>query len=249
LQQEAIAKSGLEILKMMKTDKCRLFVPVFLSFLLCLCVSSATGGEGFSPSWSKGDRWLVEAVYQSVSDREAWSAPVYWEYRVVGFEDLGPEKYLVLQVKDYNGNLRLETRLMYRASDLSLARVEIKKMRRGKSVSRVLTWERGGPVRTEQTLSPFDTPVFPLILTSSTDFTIKKSVGTGLKATRTVRQEVRCLSGSKDLSGDAFKKGLIEVKCTGDDGEILFVQSWDKDLPWPVSGMNGHMKYRLVKNW
>jgi hypothetical protein len=207
----------------------------------------ATGADTFLPVWQVGDRWLVKAVYPSHLNEDEWSAPVYWEYRIAGREEHGSESYYVLEIKDQNDSLKLSTRLMYRTEDISLARAEITKTRRGKEVIKVLTYKRGIPVRTEHTLTPCDTPVFPLCLPSSTDYSLTKRIDEELKVRETFRQEVRRAREVEELPDWPEDRDLIEVKCHSKDGTLIFVQYWDENLPWPVYGRNGNMKYWLVK--
>lgn len=231
---------------MMVKETCKI---VFLTVLLfSLASPPLVRANTLSPVWHVGDRWLVRAVYHSHLHKNEWSAPVYWEYKIVGLEEHGPEGLYTLEIKDHKGGPKLTTRLMYRQGDLSLARAEIIKTRRGKQIVKILTYERGVPVRTEQTLTPFDTPVFPLHSPSSSDFSVRRSVGQGLKALETVRQEVRQAYGAEELPGWPRDKDLTEVRCTADDGTPIFVQYWDNNLPWPVYGQNRNMKYWLVEN-
>lgn len=219
---------------------------IFFLFVFAFATPVASA-DTFLPLWHVGDKWLVKAVYHSPLNKEEWSAPVYWEYKVVAREEHGPESYYILEIKDQKGGLRLTTRLVYRLEDFSLARAEITKTRRGKQIVKVLTYERGAPVETEQSLTPFDTPVFPIHSPSSADFSVIKHVGNGLKATETVRQDVRKVSGTEELPGWPEDRELTEVKCSASDGTIIFVQYWDKKLPWPVYCQNRNMKYWLVQ--
>jgi hypothetical protein len=220
----------------------------WLAFILALaCASPATGADTFLPAWQVGDRWLVKAVYPSPLDEGEWSAPVFWEYKIVGREEYGSESCYVLEIKDQKGGLKLSARLMYRLADLSLARAEITKTRRGKQIIKVLTYERGAPVETQQSLTPFDTPVFLFHHSSSTDFSVRRHVSQGLKATKTIRQEVRRVSGAQELPNWPEDRDLTEVRCSATDGTLIFIQYWDKNLPWPVYGQNRNMKYWLVE--
>lgn len=211
------------------------------------CAPWATGADTFLPVWQVGERWLVKAVYPSHLNEDKWSAPVYWEYEIVGREKHGSESCYVLEINDQKGGLKLRARLMYRLKDLSLARAEITRTRRGKQIIKVLTYERGAPVETKQSLTPFDTPVFPLHHPSSTDFSVTKNVSQGLKVANTLRQEVRQVCGAQELPGWPEDRDLTEVRCSAIDGTLIFIQYWDKNLPWPVYGQNRNMKYWLVE--
>lgn len=217
---------------------------VFL-LLFVIIFPFQAGADNFRPSWKAGDRWLVKAVYPSHTARDKWSEPVFWEYEIIGLEGDEPEGRYVIEIKDRDGRLNLKTRLSYSAGDLSLVRAEISNIRRGDESVRVLTYDRGIPVLTEQTLTPFDFPVFPLTWPSSAEFSVTREID-GLKAVQTVRQDVRLVTESDELPGLLPGSGLIEVEYTGKDG-FIFMQYWDKAYPWPVYGENINMKYWLVK--
>jgi len=219
------------------------FVLLFL-FVLVFSVQSASG-DVVSPVWKEGDAWVVRAVYRSHHDDDQWSEPVFWEYEIVGFEGDGSDGRYTLEIRDREGRLKLTSRLVYRAEDLSLVRVEITKTRRGEGFVKVLTYNGDTPVVTEQTLTPYDTPVFPFTCPSSIDFSVTKQIDR-LKAIRTVRQEVRQVSGVDELPDMPPERDLIEVKCTGKDG-LIFMQYWDSAFPWPLYGRNMNMKYWLVR--
>lgn len=229
----------------MVKNRCKI---LWLAFILAIAgVSPTTGADTFLPVWRVGERWLVKAVYPSHLNEDKWSAPVYWEYEIVGREEHGSESCYVLEIKDQNGGLKLSARLIYRLSDLSLARAEITKTRRGKQIIKVLTYESGAPVETQQSLTPFDTPVFLFHPFSSTDFLFRRRISQGLKATKIIRQEIRQVSGAQELQDWPEDRELIEVKCTAGDGTLIFIQYWDKNLPWPVYGQNRNMKYWMVE--
>lgn len=211
------------------------------------CAPWAIGADTFLPVWQVGERWLVKTVYSSHLNENEWSAPVYWEYEIVGREECGSESCYVLEIKEQKSGLKLSTQLMYRTKDFSLAKAEITKTRRGKQVVKVLNYERGIPILTEQTLTPYDKPVFPLYLPSSTDFSVTKVVSPGLKATETIRQEVRQVCRAEELPDWLEDQDLTEVRCSATNGNLIFIQYWDKNLPWPVYGQNRNMKYWMVE--
>jgi hypothetical protein len=114
----------------------------------------------------------------------------------------------------------------------------------------VLTYEKGFPIQTEQTLIPFDTPVFPLRFPFSADYSVSKPVTRELNATEIIRQECRQIQKAAELPDWPQDQPLTEVRCsriTGNDAKSEFVQYWHKDYPWPLFGQNPNMKYWLVK--
>jgi len=220
---------------------------VWVAVVVLLCASSATGSEGvFSPVWRVGDSWLVKTVYPSpVADGE-WSAPLYWNYRIAGREMEGTEERYVVDVSEQTGRVGLKARLFYRCVDGSLAGVDMEKMSRGKIISTTLVYEKGVPVVSERTLIPCDTPVFPLVAPSSSEYRITRAVGEGMKAEKIVRQDVRRVAEAEGPSFPVAETPFFEVRCTDDKGSILFLQRWGSGYPWPLYGENKNMKYWLV---
>jgi hypothetical protein len=214
--------------------------------VVLLCASTVAGSENISPAWKVGDRWQVRVVYPSPVVDDEWSAPVYWNYRVVGREMEGAEERYAVDVSEQTGRVKLKARLFYRCSDGSLAGVDMEKMSRGKTIGTTLVYEKGVPVVSERTLIPCDTPVFPLTAPSSSEYRITRVMGGGMKAEKIVRQDVRRLPDAEGSSSSAAGCPLFEVKCTDDKGSILFLQRWGFHYPWPLYGENRNMRYWLV---
>lgn len=232
----------------MKKNICKILCTVV--FFMVVCVPWSVRADIIYPVWQVGDKWMVKAVYPSSMKKDAWSAPVYWEYNVVACEENGSKNCYAVEVRNHSASLKLTARLMYVKDppNLFLSRAEITKTRRGKEIVKLLTYNKGIPVRTEQTLIPYDTPVFPLYSPSSADFAATKHITRELRTTDTLRQEIRQVSGTENLPDWPVEKKLTEVKCTtANDETPVFVQYWHKNLPWPVFGWNKNMKYWLVE--
>ncbi len=220
-------------------------------FLALFIPETSLSDDLFSPPWKVGDTWVVKAVYPVPFEEDQWSKPVFWEYKVEGQENGPSGNCLVIAVR---GKEKIDSgpalRLFYRASDHCLLRAESTKIRRGKKILKVLSYEGEYPVETQQSPVPFDSPVFPIRMPSSLAFSFSKVISGGLKRTETVRQEVRKVSGLtelKDLPEGYDQKELVEVRCEDVHGKALFSQYWDKALPWPVYGRNLNMKYWLME--
>ena len=218
---------------------------ILLVFALIICSFQLAGADNFRPTWKIGDRWLVKAVYLSHMDKEKWSGPVFWEYEVIGIEGEDQKRCYILEIRDRDGRLNLNTRLEYRDKDLSLTKAKITKIRGGKELVRNLAFKGGIPVITEQTLTPYDSPVFPLMYQPSAEFSFKRQIG-DLEAVEVLRQDMREVSTVDGIQVKPSCSELIEVKCIGKDG-IVFIQYWDRAYPWPIYGRNVNMKYWVVK--
>ncbi len=206
------------------------------------------------PGWQAGDQWQVKAVYHSSLKKGEWSSPIVWEYRVISCDKTTSSgSRCVLDVKAERSALKLTAQLTYvrnvigRHQTFFMEKAVLSKMRRGRKMSRTLTCGNEFPVCTEQTLIPFDTPVFPLIPPSSNSFSAVKHISRSLKVAETIRQDVRRISKVPELPDWPADKPLIEVRCTRKDGTLLFVQYWSEDFLWPVFGRNGNMKYWLER--
>jgi len=214
------------------------------------------------PAWQPGETWIVKAVYHSIMNKDEWSEPVFWEYKVTDIKDNGSEKYYIIDVKEQKeSKLNLTARLTYQTeckkitcgSEISekcnipiLIKAEITKFRQGKESVNILEYEKGVPVWTEQTLIPFDTPVFPLCSESSLDFTVIRKISDELKVKETVRQDVQIVKGIKEIPDLLPEKEIAEIKCVKKD-KTIFVQYWSENIPFPLFGWNENMKYWLIK--
>ena len=219
-------------------------VVFFIPFTL-----NAEGSDRFMPEWKIGDTWLVNAVYHFDIEKEKWSMPVLWEYRIVESTRYDGEDCFVVAVSRKKKVDKPAARLLYRTSDHSLAFAEIIKIRRGKKSARRFVFKKGIPVQTVQGMVPFDTPVFPLYNNMSGKFEVKKAVTDGLYAVDTIKQSVTTAWGIIDESvGLKINSDLIKVECISENGSVFFKQYWDKSKPWPVYAINNNIKYWLVEN-
>ena len=190
---------------------------------------AGVGAEEITPCWEKGDTWSVRVAYATQDG--GWSEPLLWRYRVTAVTGTGSQGYTL----DVTGPVASVT-LTYR-SDFSLVGVRVVRTLRGTDTVTILTYDHGVPVLTERSPVPFDTPLFPLVSSFSGVYSARASVGKDLHTTQTVRQTVESIAGTVPV---------LEVRCMwGKD--TSFVQRWEAGRPWPVSGENPKMRYRLVE--
>ncbi len=235
----------------MKQNFCKI---LWLAVFFITCGTHFAQADMISPAWKIGDQWQVKAVYHSSLKKGEWSSPIVWEYRVISCDEVTSSgSRCVLDVKAERSALELTAQLTYvrnvigKRQTFFLEKAVLSKMRRGRKMNRTLTYGNKFPVCTEQTLIPFDTPVFPLVQPSSNDFSAVRQVSQSLKVAETIRQDVRLADKIPELPDWPADKPLTEVRCTRKDGTLLFMQYWPKDSPWPVFGRNGNMKYCLVE--
>ncbi|MDM8524625.1 hypothetical protein QUF80_14750 [Desulfococcaceae bacterium HSG8] len=214
---------------------------------LLVCFPQIILAEMISPNWQTGDEWVVKAVYHSPVKKNEWSAPVYWKYAVTNRGTNAAGGFYVVEVSGSDRALQLSARMVY-GEDFSLLRAELKNIRRGKEIARTMKYGKGKPARTEQTLIPYDNPVFPLRASSSADFSVTRRISDDLKVKDTIRQEIQTANSVTELPDWPENKVLTQVRCSlvKKDVKPIFVQYWYKNLPWPVFGQNENMKYWLV---
>ena len=204
-----------------------------LLLLVLIFPARSVAGDGIRPVWKEGDVWSVRVVYPVQGG--GWSVPALWEYRVAGVPGSDSGGYL-LEVRGLNRAPEVEARLTYRG-DCTLPGVEIIRALRGRNLVTVLEYEAGAPVLTRRSLVPFDTPLFPLLASSSGEYNVKRKMLDGLSFVLSVTQGV---------APDPEDEDVIEVTCVLDNGE-QFVQRWRENMPWPLYGENRNMKYWLVE--
>jgi hypothetical protein len=199
----------------------------------------AADEHAFAPEWRDGQTWTVVVRYPVPMKENVWSQPVEWRYRVSGPDAAGT---LVVAIEEEGEDtLSVSTRLSV-TSELTLSAAETRRVLRGKDRIKTIRFETQAPVVTSGTLTPFDFPVFPLGVPSSSEHLVKEQVAGGLTARRTFVQEVREVEAVAELPG---WEDLIEVECAEGD-EPLFRQVWHRGYPWPLFGENMNMQYRLV---
>lgn len=218
---------------------------IFILLTPLLCFSVQTGATpGFMPDWKVGDSWRIAAVYPSPTDPGIWSDPIFWQYKVMERAVENGEPVYEIAVSSADGGSQFSARFRYRLSDLSLAGVELSRIRRGREVKKRMNFQPLRPVSTTEGLIPFDTPVFPISAPSSSEYTVKEKLAGGLSYIRHFQQTVRQVQGVEETQ---LKGPFIEVQCIEADGDLVFRQYWKKSLPWPVFGQNRYMKYQLIE--
>lgn len=222
---------------------------VIIGLLVGCLASFAFGGEIAAPTWQAGHSWTVKAVYRQYGPDREWSTPVFWKYQIGESVTLDGEPCMAVAVNSVHPGPELAARLLFRASDFSLVQAELAKTRRGKTVSQTLSYTGGAPVKTEQTLIPFDMPVFPLVPPSEAGFAVQKPVGQDMILTENLRQTTRIAinpEGAIDTQGKPLQGAYTRVECLTPDNASLFLQYWQEGLPWPVYGRNADMQYWFV---
>ena len=200
------------------------------------------GQEFLVPSLGIGESWEVKVEYKKIGPSGQWTAPVIFEYRVVGQEN-GNRYILVSQRHQQIGRIFFD-------SQFRIGAVEILKKMRGKREWVVLHPDQSGPVRGTGSIFPYDWPVFPLCVGKTVPFTKLIALSDNLVARRTVTQETECVSPGEVPSVAGVLRGknhVYKVECKTETGQRIFVQYWGEGSSWPLYGENPDMRYWLGK--
>jgi len=213
--------------------------------ILAVTAEAADTGQSFRPQWHTGLVWRVQAVYASPGSQNTWSQPVSWEYRIAESENLPSGQSVINVAARCLDEIAVSARFTYRKNDMTLESAEISKSVRGRKKINSLTFEGGVPVVTRQSPIPFDAPVFPVYPGLKLDYKVVSRIDDFLKKQIIIEQAVTVEPGGVfPLPEWTAGKQLFKVECfSREDGERIFVQYWDADLPWPVYGENKNMKY------
>lgn len=235
---------------------------VLLSFAVC-----ASAAEGFVPTWKVGDYWVLEASYRDMrSPGEVWMPPLLWIFKVRSIRDYQGQSCYVVHVFPRHTALKVQAVLYLTVEELKPLRViDIYPTNEGiKSFDRDLDPDNPQPLLAEDTLAPYDLPVFPLVRPSiavqgadgfaayrsepiARTFAKIKKVG-GLSFKRIVAQKNKAPDrqyadtfAAYRSAGDSFQVELAEPR-----SNTSLIQLWQDGQPWAISSESVARKIRLV---
>ena len=258
--------------------------------LICSLLLSATmitGGlfassdneSGFTPKWQKGEEWVLEASHKDLkSDVIEWQAPIRWNFKVRNIKNVNGVECYVLHIHSENKNIKDQAVLYLSTEDLRPVRViDIYPAGFGmKHNKRDLDTSYAQPLIAEDTIVPYDLPVFPLESNTgelraqgaiadgfnkikdsfSKKFAKVRNVG-GLMFKRTVTQKN---VAPKSEKSNAAQGATLRSEANGtNSGQVFSVQlseertdndlsqTWRKGYPWAVASSRRDRKVRLIK--
>lgn len=222
--------------------------------------------KGFLPVYKIGDSWVVEASYRDLKSLgEPWLPPIQWVFKVKSMKDIHRQPCYVIHVYPKKRDLKLQAIIYLSAIDLRAIRViDIFPTVSGvKSREKPIDPFHQEPLLSEDSLVPYDLPVFPLV---------RKTVQQrdGLAAYQA--PEPKSYEKLQDVGGLKFKKSVSQVAKTPDrqhidsfagyrtGGEIFQIelfdsqsrgtitQFWQEGSPWAISSESLSRKTRLILN-
>lgn len=239
------------------------------ALLLAICSGTLLADEGFVPKWKIGDRWILEASYRDMrSPGEVWMPPLQWVFRVRNIKTWAGQECYVLHVFPKTPEMKVQAILWLAVADLRPLRViDIYPTGEGvKSMERDIDPNNPQPLLAEDTLIPYDLPVFPLVranrsLQNADGFNAYRSepvakkfasvtkVG-GLSFKRTTTQKNKMPEKQYADTFASYRGGSInesfQVELAEPRSNTSLIQLWQEGSPWAISSESVARKIRLV---
>ncbi len=249
-------------------NKQSLVFGILLTVALALS-NVALATEGFTPSWSIGEEWVLESSHRDLkSDEVEWQVPIRWNFKVRAIKQVQGVECYALHVHSLNPDVREQAVLYLGKEDLRPIRViDIFPSAEGmKHSQRDFDPNSPQPLLSDGSLVPYDLPVFPLENESNRAqgafgrareavakrFARVRNVG-GVGFKRTVSQKNRqpkvnranAAQGAQGLKADAKPVYSIEMSEERSTNDIS--QTWREGYPWSVAATKRDRKVRLIK--
>ncbi|MFZ2958427.1 MAG: hypothetical protein WA705_16190 [Candidatus Ozemobacteraceae bacterium] len=244
-------------------------VTVLVLFPVCLHAQddqTSQGAGGFVPKWTVGQQWTLQASYRDLKNvGQPWLTPIKWVFKVKAIKNLLRQDCYVLHVYPKDSSLKMQAVLYLAVRDLRTIRViDVFPTAQGvKSRTRDVDPYHPEPLISENTMVPYDLPVFPLVrmnVQQADGFagyaeppakTFNKVAAYGaFKFKRTVSQTGKqpdrryadAFASYKSMAtGQAFQ---VELADSGPGGQLT--QLWQEGSPWAISGETSAKKVWLV---
>jgi hypothetical protein len=236
--------------------------------VVCLCwgnaVSAQDSGTGFVPTWKIGDTWTVEASYRDMKNvGEPWLPPVRWVFRVRAEKNIHRTDCYVIHVYPEKRDLKVQAVLYLGKRDLRALRViDIFPTASGvKSREKSVDALHPIPLIAEDSIVPYDLPVFPLVRRSvqqsdsfaaykdpePVSFARVKSVG-GFTFKSSVQQTNKKPDRQLADSFSSYRYGseLFEIQLFDATRGGMMTQVWQTGAPWALSSDSPHKRVRLI---
>ena len=244
------------------------FRSILLIAALFLAISAtSSASDGFVPRWNVGDRWVLEASYRDMrSPGEVWMPPLYWVFKVRSIKKVADVDCYVVHVFPKHAALKVQAILWLAVEDLRPVRViDIFPTNEGvKSSERDIDPGNHQPLLAEDTLAPYDLPVFPLVRAGQSvqnadgfaayrnepvakKFSKVTKVGSLSFKRTTVQQNKKPDKQYADTfaayraSGENFQVELAEPR-----SNTSLMQLWQEGSPWAISSESIARKIRLM---
>ncbi|MBF0498507.1 MAG: hypothetical protein HQM09_00105 [Candidatus Riflebacteria bacterium] len=239
---------------------------VLILFPLTAQAQEPQPASGFVPKWTVGDQWTLQASYRDLKNAsEPWLPPVRWVFRVKAIKNIFRMDCYVIHVFPQDARLKMQAVLYLAVRDLRPVRViDIFPTAQGvKNRIRDLDPMHPTPLLNEDSMVPYDMPVFPLMrmTTQRADgfagytepearnfdkiatygvFKFKRNVAqTGKQPERRYADSFATYRSM--ATGESFQ---VELADSGPTGTLT--QLWQEGAPWAISSENSARKIWLV---
>lgn len=241
---------------------------LLLAALLLVTFSGSLFADGgFVPKWNVGDMWILEASYRDMrSPGEVWMPPLQWVFRVRNIKTWADQECYVVHVFPRQPVLKVQAVLWLAVEDLRPLRViDIYPTNEGvKSSERDLDPSNPQPLLAEDTLVPYDLPVFPLVRASrdvqgadgfsayrsaAVDKKFAKVTKVGsLSFKRTTTQKSKAPEKQYADTFAAYQRGgeSFQVELAEPRSNTSLIQLWQEGSPWAISSESVARKIRLL---
>ncbi|MBF0409371.1 MAG: hypothetical protein HQM10_18670 [Candidatus Riflebacteria bacterium] len=218
---------------------------VALLFTLSVSTTAFCSGE-FMPTWKVGDNWMIEAKYRNlISQENEWLPPVTWKFSVRSEKVINGEPCWVLHISPVKrGKLKVQAVLFLSKKDLhTVKKIDIFPVK-GKAQAKAKEFNaaRPSPLFSDESMIPYDLPVFPLSAAvkendaNSTSVGLERAVSVdNITFVDKVAQSWKPVNGGFEISlHDPDAKGEIK-------------QIWKENAPWAVSMNSNSVQYQLIQ--
>lgn len=226
--------------------------------------ASAEPQSGFVPRWQVGQQWMLEASYRDLKNEgEPWLPPVRWIFKVKALKNLHQKDCYVVYAFPKDQHVKMQAVLYLGVDDLRPLRViDIFPGPRGVQ-HRIRDFDPSTttPLVNEDTMVPYDLPVFPLVSATrqnadgfgayaapqAQNFAKVKTYGIfrfKKKIAQTGKQPEKQFAdalGAYRSTGESFQ---VEMADPGSSGTMT--QVWQESQPWAVMAESHGRKVRLV---
>lgn len=226
--------------------------------------SAVPAEQGFVPSWKIGEKWVLEASYRDQRlQGDVWLPPVQWVFQVKSMKSVQRTNCYVVHVYPKAKNLKLQAILYLSTRDLRPMRlIEIFPTANGVKNREVpIDPFHAEPLLGDDTLIPYDLPVFPLVRPSQqradgfaayaapepkvydkinkvAGFSFKRQVSQTDK--KPDRQHADAFAAYR-LGGETFQVELTDAR----SGTVQ-TQLWQEGSPWAISNDSENRRVRLI---
>ncbi len=245
-----------------------LYLLLSVTAILVIFTSSQlfAAGSGFVPKWNVGDAWALEASYKDLKNPgDVWLPPIKWFFKVRAIKEAFRQECYVLHIYPQSKRLKVQAVLWLAVNDLRPLKV-IDIFPSGnsvKSVERSVDPYNPNPLISEDSIVPYDLPVFPLIKNdvqnadgfdayrseASTKKYAKVTKIGGLSFKKTYGQKNKAPDKQHADAFAAYKRGgqTFQVEIAKDKrGGKGIVQLWQQGSPWAISSESNDRKVKLV---